>query len=65
METRGFGDRYGVVLGQTLEMLTLQGVRGLGQRLGMLIFGGGGGTDVGYVNIVWPGKGGWGQRLGI
>ena len=36
-------------------------VGGLGQRLGMLIFGGqcgrGFGTDIGYVNIVEPGKG--------
>ena len=57
METRGFGDRYGVVLGQTLEMLTLQGVRGLGQRLGMLIFGGGGGQISGMLILCGQGRG--------
>ena len=38
-------------------MLILQGVGGLGQRLGMLIFVGGLGTDIGYVNIVGQGRG--------
>ena len=43
-----------------------RGLGGLGQRLGMLTFGGvrvrgGLGTDIGHVNIVGPGVGG--QRL--
>ena len=36
----GFRDRYGGVLGKSLEILILEGVRGLGQRLGILILGG-------------------------
>ena len=49
MRVRGFVDRYGGVLGQSSDMLILQGVRGLG-------------PEIGNVNIL---EGGRGQRLWI
>ena len=61
---RGFRDRYGGVLGKSLEILTLEGVRGLGPAIGNIDTGGsvwGRGYGqiqvIGYVNIVVPGEG--------
>ena len=37
-----YGDRYGGVLGKSLEILILEGVRGLGPEIGNIDTGGGG-----------------------
>ena len=39
---RGFRDRYGGVLGKSLEILILERVRGLGPEIGNIDTGGGG-----------------------
>ena len=61
---RWFRDRYGGVLGKSLEILILEGVRGLGPEIGNIDTGGsvwGRGYGqiqvIGYVNIVVPGEG--------
>ena len=61
---RGFRDRYEGVLGKSLEILILEGVRGLGPEIGNIDTGGsvwGRGYGqiqvIGYVNIVVPGEG--------
>ena len=60
---RGFRDRYEGVLGKSLEILILEGVRGLGPEIGNIDTGGsvwGRGYGqiqvIGYVNIVVPGE---------
>ena len=61
---RGFRDRYEGVLGKSLEILILEGVRGLGPEIGNIDTGGsvwGRSYEqiqvIGYVNIVVPGEG--------
>ena len=62
-----YGEGWGS-FGTNIGYVNIVGGRGLGQSLGMLIFGGpcgGFGTDIGNVNIVGPGKGkGWGTDIG-
>ena len=50
---QGFVNRYEGVLGQTSEMLILQGVRGLGPEIGNVNIWEGGLGDIDYGFIFW------------